>query len=357
MSEAPTENLSDDAPLSTVEAETLFEPLSGETRLLAAISGGPDSVALLALLAAWAGRGMQSGRPAIHAATVDHGLRAAAAEEALAVGRFCASLGVPHSILRWQAEKPRSGLQEKARAARYGLLAEQARALGGAVIVTAHTLDDQAETLLMRMAKGSGPAGLAGMRARALTHGAALARPLLGVAKARLVATCKTRGLAFVEDPSNCDPQFARARWRDLMPLLAQEGLTAARLGRLAERIARAEQALDQRAATLLSALLTRGEGDERRLDFAALCREPDEIVIRVLGRALLAAQIGEGGPDGALRLERLEAAALALAGAARAGAGMRRTLGGFDLSLAHDGVLRLAAEAVRRRGVHPAMG
>lgn len=355
MSEAPSENPSADAPVSAAEAAALFAPLAGETRLLAAVSGGPDSVALLALLAAWAGGGMQAGRPAIHAATVDHGLRAAAAAEAQAVGRLCASLGVPHSILRWQADKPRSGLQEKARAARYALLAEQARALGGAVIVTAHTLDDQAETLLIRMAKGSGPAGLAGMRARSRTHGMALARPLLGIAKARLVATCRTRGLAFVEDPSNGDPRFARARWRELTPLLAQEGLTAARLGLLAERIARAEQALEQRAATLMSALLTRGEGDERRLDFLALCREPDEIVIRVLGRALLAAQAGEGGPDGAPRLERLEAAALALAGAARAGAGTRRTLGGLSLSLSRDGVLRLVPEAERRRGVHPA--
>ncbi len=338
-------------PLGEPEAKALFFALAGEERLLAAVSGGPDSVALLALLAAWARDA--DGRPELHAATVDHGLRPAATAEAEAVGRLCRSLDVPHAVLHWQGAKPRTGLQEQARVARYALLAEQARALGAAVIVTAHTLDDQAETLLMRMARGSGPVGLAGMRARTTRNGVPLARPLLGVAKARLVATCAARGLAFASDPSNEDPRFSRVRWRKLMPLLAEEGLTAARLGLLASRLARAGQALEQRAASLLPALSTRGE-DGLRLDFAGLCREPDEIVIRVLARALAAAQPAETVP-GELRLERLEACALALAASVRAGQPMRRTLAGFVLLLSSEGVLALAREPPRRRGVHPA--
>lgn len=321
-------------------------PLAAEERLLVAVSGGPDSVALLALLTDWARA--CAGRPAIHAATVDHGLRPEAAAEAAAVGLLCRSLDVPHTVLRWEGEKPRSGLQEQARLARYELLAGQARVLGGAVIVTAHTLDDQAETLLMRMAKGSGPAGLAGMRARAVKEGVPLARPLLGVAKLRLVATCLARGLDHASDPSNEDPRFTRVRWRALMPQLAEEGLTPARLAQLASRLARAEQALDQRAAGLLPALSTRG-GDGLRLDFVGLCREPDEIVIRVLARALAVSQ-----PEAEMRLERLESCALALAEAARRGAALRRTLAGCMLRLTGDGVLMVAPEPPRRRGVHP---
>lgn len=334
------------AALSEAEAEALFVPLAAEERLLVAVSGGPDSVALLALLTDWARA--CAGRPAIHAATVDHGLRPEAAAEAAAVGLLCRSLDVPHTVLRWEGEKPRSGLQEQARLARYELLAGQARVLGGAVIVTAHTLDDQAETLLMRMAKGSGPAGLAGMRARAVKEGVPLARPLLGVAKLRLVATCLARGLDHASDPSNEDPRFTRVRWRALMPQLAEEGLTPARLAQLASRLARAEQALDQRAAGLLPALSTRG-GDGLRLDFVGLCREPDEIVIRVLARALAVSQ-----PEAEMRLERLESCALALAEAARRGAALRRTLAGCMLRLTGDGVLMVAPEPPRRRGVHP---
>lgn len=348
---AATPPAAEPAALSEAEAEVLFSALAAEERLLVAVSGGPDSVALLALLAGWA-RGA-AGRPEIHAATVDHGLRPEAAAEATAVSRLCQSVGVRHAILRWEGEKPRSGLQEQARLARYELLAGQARALGGAVIVTAHTLDDQAETLLMRMAKGSGPAGLAGMRPRTARHGVALARPLLGVAKARLVASCLSRGLDFASDPSNQDPRFARVRWRRLMPLLVEEGLTSARLSQLAMRLARAEQALEQRAAVLLPSLSTRGEVG-LRVDFAGLCREPDEIVIRVLAGALAAVR-PVGARETAARLERLESCALALAAAARGGAPLRRTLAGCVLQLSGDGVLALAREPPRRRGVHPA--
>lgn len=339
------------AALSEAEAEALFAPLAAEERLLVAVSGGPDSIALLALLSDWVKA--RAGRPALHAATVDHGLRPEAAMEAAAVGRLCRSLDVPHAIIRWEGEKPRSGLQEQARLARYALLAEQVRALGGGVIVTAHTLDDQAETLLMRMAKGSGPGGLSGMRARTVKEGVPLVRPLLGVAKARLVATCLARGLDHASDPSNEDSNFTRVRWRRLMPLLAEEGLTSARLGQLATRIARAEQALDQRMAALLPALSTWGE-DGLRLDFEALCREPEEMIIRVLGRALAAFQPDVAArPD--MRLERLESCALALAEAVRDGQPLRRTLAGCVLRLAGDGVLTVTREPPRRRGVHPA--
>ena len=338
------------APVSPVEAGAAFEGLSQVAALLVAVSGGPDSVALLALLAAWAG---MPGRPALHAATVDHGLRPESAAEAAAVAALCAKLGVGHAILRWEGTKPASGLQAEARRARYALLANEARRLGGAVLVTAHTLDDQAETVLMRLAHGSGPSGLVGMRGRSEVNGVPLARPLLGISKPRLVATAEARGLPFVRDPSNRDQRFERVRWREVMPVVAGLGLTAERLGRLAERMARLDEAAAHRAGKVMAEVVLPGEAAEPglRLNFSALAFEPEEIVLRVLGLALDAAM---PGGEGYGRLERLEACGSALIQAAHAGSTLRRTLSGCVLSLGRDGVLVMQPEPPRRRGVHP---
>lgn len=348
---APDVNDSPDTPVSAAEAATLFAELAREARLLIAVSGGPDSVALLALLAEWA---REPGRPALHAATVDHGLRPSARAEAEAVGRLCAALDVPHTILSWQGEKPRAAIQRRARDVRYALLAEHAAVLGGAVLVTAHTRDDQAETLMMRLARGSGPSGLAGMRGKVRRGAMTLMRPLLSVPKARLVATAAARKLAFAQDPSNADPRFERARWRALMPVLAAEGLTAERLALLAARLARMDEAIAQRVACLLPELwLAAGEGGCLRMRFAALAAEPDEILLRGVAAALERAT-GRAAADWP-RLERLEACAFALRDAARQGAAIRRTLSGCVLSLGRDGVLTLTPEPIRRRGIHPA--
>lgn len=347
MSAAPIATHS--APVSLVEAGVAFEGLSQEMALLVAVSGGPDSVALLALLAAWA---QSPEQPRLHAATVDHGLRPGSADEAAAVAALCATLGVSHAILRWEGVKPASGVQAQARRARYALLANEGRRLGGATLVTAHTLDDQAETMLMRLSHGSGPSGLAGMRARGEVNGVPLVRPLLGIPKARLVATAEARGLPFIHDPSNRDPRFERVRWREAMPVLAEHGLTAERLGRLAERMARLDGAMAQRARQVLAEMILPDGAEEGgfRLRFSVLALEPEEIVLRVLGLALDA--LAPGG-DGHGRLERLEACGAALVEAARAGLALRRTLSGCVLSLGRDGVLVLQRERPRRRGVH----
>lgn len=339
------------SPVSSVEAGELFQGLSQERALLVAVSGGPDSVALLALLAEWV---RTPGRPQLHAATVDHGLRPEATTEADAVAGLCHKLGVAHATLRWEGVKPEAGIQAEARRARYALLGEQARRLGGAVLVTAHTLDDQAETMLMRIAHGSGPSGLAGMRVRAGVEGVVLVRPLLGIPKARLIATAQARGLPFVSDPSNADARFERVRWRELMPALTQEGLTAERFGRLGERMARLEDAVKRRARDVFCAVSLPCEPGEARvrLDFSALMVEPEEIVLRVVGLALDAVS-NAGSAYG--RLERLEDCVRALLAAARADSAMRRTLSGCMVRLGRDGVLTLEREGARRRGVHPA--
>ena len=152
-------------PVSAAEAQRLFHPLAQSSALVLAVSGGPDSTALLVLAARWhRTRKGKRKAPRLIAVTIDHGLRPQSAHEAQAVGRLARRLRVPHRIVRWRGKKPRTGLQEAARAARYRLLADAARTAKADHILTAHTLDDQAETVLMRMSRGSGITGLCGMR-------------------------------------------------------------------------------------------------------------------------------------------------------------------------------------------------
>ncbi len=153
-----------EAPVSPNEAAALFADLSEASALVLAVSGGPDSTALMWLAARWRA-GAKHG-PKLIAVTVDHGLRPESAREALAVKRLAKTLKVEHRTLRWTGEKPKTGIQEAARTTRYRLLANAARKAGASHVLTAHTLDDQAETVLFRLARGSGVTGLRGMRAR-----------------------------------------------------------------------------------------------------------------------------------------------------------------------------------------------
>src|SRR6185436_11157971 len=150
-----------DTPVSESEAAALFADLSDAPVLILAVSGGPDSTALMWLAARWRA-GAKHG-PKLIAVTIDHGLREESAPEALAVKRLAKTLNVEHRTLRWTGRKPKTGIQEAARNARYRLLAGAARKAGAGHILTAHTLDDQAETVLFRLARGSGVSGLAGM--------------------------------------------------------------------------------------------------------------------------------------------------------------------------------------------------
>jgi len=235
----------------------------------------------------------------LYAATVDHGLRPDSAEEAASVGRLAVRLGVRHQVLRWEGEKPRTRVQERAREARYDLLAAEALRVGARVVVTAHHLDDQAETVLMRLARGSGLAGLAGMAARTRRGRIEIARPLLALPKADLVAFCEARNVAFAQDPSNQDPTYARPRWRALKAALAAEGLDAPALARLARRAASAEAALAAAAAKAEHRMRLAATG---ACDAHQLAAEPVEIVRRVLGQALAAF----GGDPPLDALERL---------------------------------------------------
>lgn len=321
----------DSEPVSAAEAASLLDDLSSLPALVLAVSGGPDSTALLWLAARW--RASRTSGPKLIAVTVDHGLREDAAAEARAVAKLARKSGIAHRTLRWTGRKPKTGLPHAARLARYRLLAEAARKAGAAAILTAHTLDDQAETVLIRMSRGSGLTGLAGMARSAPLPGGdgalQLIRPFLGIAKSRLIATLEAAKIPFADDPTNRDPRFTRARLRGLMPRLAGEGLDARRLATLARRLARAETALAGAAVEAFDRLAETKPGRTafERAEFAALT---PETALRLLGRAVDA--LGDEGP---VELGKLEALSGALAPVlADPGGRLRRTLAGAVIAV-----------------------
>jgi tRNA(Ile)-lysidine synthase len=344
-----------DQPVRDAEAGALFHGLEDLRGLLLAVSGGADSTALLVIAARWA-KALQRRRmraPKLLAVTVDHGLRPEAKHEAAAVKRLARRLGISHRTLHWQGAKPKTGLQETARIARYRLLAEAATRAGYEHIVTAHTLDDQAETVLFRLARGSGLTGLAGMAhasAVPIGPGAAifLVRPLLPIPKARLLATLKGAGVEHSEDPSNQDPRFTRPRLRALMPHLAHEGLDARCLARLAARMRRAEATVEFAVAAARAALAPGPWREGEPVIFASEQFDdlPGEVALRLLGRA--AAHVGNEGP---IELGKLEDLYQALR---TSPAPLRRTLAGA-LVTRRGGRLVIERAPPRRSGQKPA--
>ncbi|MHA3913993.1 tRNA lysidine(34) synthetase TilS [Halovulum sp. GXIMD14793] len=248
--------------------------------LAVAVSGGGDSVALLCLLTDW-------GQRPLIAATVDHQLRPESRAEAEAVARLCKKLGISHDILTWTDPDGPGNLQDRARMARRRLLANWASAKGAGAVVLGHTLDDQAETVLMRLARGSGVDGLGGMYATSTADGMTWLRPLLGVSRQDLRYVLRARGTPWVDDPSNADPRFARIRMRQLMPTLSKEGLDAETLAATAERMQMTRAVLDDAAAALAGAAVTLSELGYARLDLPLWRAARRETRLRVLSAIL----------------------------------------------------------------------
>ena len=299
---------------------------STATGIAIGVSGGSDSMALLHLFAAWARR-----RPKVRlvAFTVDHGLRATSAAEAKQVAAWCHALGVDHRILRWRGDKPRTGLQAAARAARYRLLGDACRRFRLGALAVAHNVEDQAETVLLRLGRGSGLDGLSGMAvSRPLDDlgDVQLIRPLLGFSRARITATLRTVGQEWIEDPSNADDRFQRVRVREALRLLAPDDVVPERIAAAARHIASARDALERAASDLIARAGGLGiAGAYAVLDPDVLRQGGGEIGRRAL-RTLIAAIAGNRVPPDAAALDRVWADL-------EAGAVPRRTLHGCRLA------------------------
>src|SRR4051794_30632757 len=338
----------DNLPISSSEAKALFADWKAAPALVLAVSGGPDSTAMMWLMARWR-RALRNG-PRLVAVTIDHGWRAEAAREAREVKALARSLDLPHRTLRWTGAKPAKGLPAAAREARYRLLAQAARSAGATHVLTAHTEDDQAETLLMRMSRGSGLAGLAAMARQSQRDGVVLVRPLLQTPKARLLATLAKANIGFADDPTNRDPSFTRPRFRALMPALAAEGFDARNLARLASRLARANAALEllvDGAERYLAAVAP--DPAHAGFDASAFAALAEEIRVRLLLRTI--DRVGHEGPAELGKVEALSVA-LARAGAEKAPAKgrirLKQTLAGALVSLV-DGRIRIEPAPPRR--------
>ena len=310
-----------------------FAPFAGAKRLALAVSGGADSLALLILACRWRA-GLASG-PDLFVLNVDHGLRPESAAESRFVGEVAGRYGLAFRSMRWDGPAPASGVEAAARGARYALLLDAARGVGATHLATAHHRDDQAETFLMRLARGSGVYGLAAMAGDVERDGIRLVRPLLDVPHDRLVAVVREAGLVPVEDPHNADPGFDRVRFRQRMPMLAAEGLDAATLAATARRLGRAAAALDAYVGRLFANAATADATGAVRLDAQAWRGEPEEVRLRALARILRAV----GGAAYVPRLDSLEgleaAMRLAAEGLAGEGAGtFSRTLAGVVIDL-----------------------
>lgn len=271
--------------------------VAADTSIGLAVSGGPDSLALLLLAAA--------ARPGkIEAATVDHRLRPDSAEEAAAVAELCTRLAVPHATLeaRWD-QPPDTALQERARLERYRLLGAWAGERGLAALATAHHLDDQAETVLMRLARGAGVRGLAAIRPLGTVPGTRqrLIRPLLAWSRAELGAICQAAGVDPVRDPSNEDEQFERVRMRNA--LAAAQWLEPQAIARSAANLMAADVALDWAAAREWERSVTGGPEQVAYRPGGA----PQEIRRRIVARALgMTATEGHGAALRGREIDRL---------------------------------------------------
>ncbi|MGR3342493.1 MAG: tRNA lysidine(34) synthetase TilS [Paracoccaceae bacterium] len=215
-------------------------------RLGIAVSGGGDSTALLHCLVDWS----KASGVALHAVTVDHGLRAGAADEIHEVQRLCTSLGIAHDVLHWTGWNGEGNLQDAARRARYRLMAQWSAEKAISDVALGHTLDDQAETVLMRLARGSGVDGLSGMAASRSAQGIRWLRPLLGIRRADLRDYLRKNRVTWSEDPSNEDAKFDRIKTRTALKTLGTLGITPERLADTAIRMASARQVLDQSTQT-----------------------------------------------------------------------------------------------------------
>jgi tRNA(Ile)-lysidine synthase len=248
-----------------------------------AVSGGGDSTALLLLAQDWA----REARRDVAATTVDHGLRAESAAEAASVAALCARLGIAHDVLHWH-RPGRGNLQAAAREGRRALIGEWAARRGVPAVALGHTLDDQAETVLIRLGRGSGVDGLSSMAPVTEGNGIVWLRPLLAVRREALRAWLRAQAVGWAEDPGNEDPAFARVRARSALTALSPLGVTAERLAATAARMRRAREALEAATRALAARAVTEGAAGDVALAPGPLADSPEEVGLRLLAAVLM---------------------------------------------------------------------
>lgn len=269
-----------------------------------AVSGGGDSIALMHLLAGWA---KATGRAPPHVVTVDHGLRKESAADTRKVTAWAKRAGLTSNALRWKSPRPKSDIEAAAREARYRLMGEHARKNKLTALYVGHTRDDQAETFLLRLMRGSGLDGLAAMRAFAPYPLAGfrdlcIVRPLLGLEREVVREHLRANDHDWLDDPMNEEDRFARVRLRQLLPQLEQAGISRARIASAATHLTRAREALEMVTAAVLSRAVRR-VGNTLHVDSAALTSAPREVGLRALAQLLMIVS----GQSYRPRFERLE--------------------------------------------------
>jgi len=263
------------------------------------VSGGPDSMALAhALVTHYPNK-------KFHLITVDHGLRVEAKDEATQVRQsFLNHKNAAHVTLEWEGEKPKNAILEAARIARYDLMNDYCKTHNIQTIFLGHHQDDQAETFLIRLSKGSGLDGLTAMKNISKRGDIALARPFLSIPKQDLVSYCVENNIHFSDDPTNQNTDYLRPRLRDAMDVLEKEGLTTKRLSMTAKRLYRAQEAVLHYTNDVQKQAVIRQEQEKVILDFDTLSAAPNEISFRVLQNLI------EGFRDAYtynVRMEKLE--------------------------------------------------
>jgi tRNA(Ile)-lysidine synthase len=276
-----------------------------EGRAALAVSGGGDSLALMHLFADWA-RENNAQPPVV--LVVDHGLRADSARDAAKTARWAKQRGLEAHVLTWRGRRPKSDIENFARVSRYRLMGEWCRAHDVRALFLAHTQEDQAETFLLRLARGSGVDGLSSMQPRAAYPLPAFAklevlRPLLGTSRTELRDYDAARDQPWLEDPMNFDPRFARTRLRALLPLLEAAGISVSRIADAAAHLSRAREALDTVTDALIARAVVFAAAGYALVDPVAIVDAPREIGLRTVARTLMAVS-GEAYRP---RFERLE--------------------------------------------------
>jgi tRNA(Ile)-lysidine synthase len=291
-----------DPNFSDPELAQIFSFAAGEPHIALAVSGGSDSTALMVLAAQWVK--VAATPPRIVVLTVDHDLRPESAKEAGCVLTWAKQLGFEAHLLRWEGRKPSSGLQAAAREVRYRLMSKWCRENGAKILATAHTVEDQAETVMMRLARGTGIEGLGGIAEQRELDGLILVRPLLAISRQRLRALLMSTGQAWIDDPSNENPAFERIRLRQALSTLATTGLDAAAFAETARRARRASDAISWAAIEFLEKHHRSHPEAYGEVDLQVFLKLPSAIRVRVLAGLILF--YGPGSRAELAELERL---------------------------------------------------